>query len=137
VETGETEEKLRFSRKRKGREKRSRPTQLRIRPSPPCHATIGLEEELLDEEEQEYAFLESVLEGEREAGHPGAEPGQAHHSTSIQAQQGSDRAKMGPRGTGPGARTRGAPAPSPAPLGPNRLAPTAFNAVRLVRGWVR
>jgi hypothetical protein len=54
-ETGETEEKLCFSRKRKGREKRSRPTQLRIRPSPPSHAATGPKEELLDEEEQEYA----------------------------------------------------------------------------------
>jgi hypothetical protein len=66
VETGKTEEKLRFSRKRKGREKRSRPTQLRIRPSLPCHAATRPEEELLDEEEQEYAFHESVLEGEIE-----------------------------------------------------------------------
>jgi hypothetical protein len=90
VETGKTEEKMCFSRKRKGREKRSRPTQLRIRPSPPCHAATGPEEELLDEEEQEYAFQESILEGERDAGHPRAELGLAHHSTSIQAQQRSD-----------------------------------------------
>jgi hypothetical protein len=90
VETGETEEKLRFSRKRKGRKKRSRPTQLRIRPSPPCHAATGPEEELLDEQEQEYSFQESILEGEIEVGHPGAKLGRAHHSTSIQAQQGSD-----------------------------------------------
>jgi hypothetical protein len=45
---------------------------------------------------------------EREAGHPGAELGRAHHSTSIQAQQVSDRAKTGPRGTGPSVRMPGA-----------------------------
>jgi hypothetical protein len=135
VETGKIEEKLRLSRKHKGREKRSRPTQLRIRPSPPCHAATGPEEGLLDKEEQEYAFQESILEGEREreVGHPRAELGLAHHSTSIQAQKGSDRAKMGPRG----AHARGAVAPSLAPLGPNRLPPTTFNALRSVRGWVR
>jgi hypothetical protein len=65
VETGETEEKLHFFRMRKGREKRSRPTQLRIRTTPPCHATTGPEKELLDEEEQEYAFQESVVVGEK------------------------------------------------------------------------
>jgi hypothetical protein len=51
VETGETEKKFSFSRKCKGREKRSRPTQLRIRPSLPCHIATRPEEELLDEEE--------------------------------------------------------------------------------------
>jgi hypothetical protein len=50
-ETGKTEEKLRFFRKHKGIEKRRRPIQLRIRPSPLCHAATRPEEELLDEEE--------------------------------------------------------------------------------------
>jgi hypothetical protein len=45
---------------------------------------------------------------EREVGHPRAELGRAHHNTSIQAQHGSDQAKTGPRGVGPGERAPGA-----------------------------
>jgi hypothetical protein len=54
MEIGEKKRNYAFPESVKG-EKRSRPTQLRIRPSPPCHAATG-PEELLDEEEQEYAF---------------------------------------------------------------------------------
>jgi hypothetical protein len=58
-------------------------------------------------------FLESALEGEEEKGQLRTELGQAHTSTTIQAQRRGGGAKLGWRGVGPGARARGAAAPSP------------------------
>jgi hypothetical protein len=42
---------------------------------------------------QKYAFLESVLEGKEEKGHFNSKSGQAHTSTSAQAQQGGNQVK--------------------------------------------
>jgi hypothetical protein len=52
--------------------------------------------------------MESALEGEEEKGQLEIELGQAHTSTTIQAQRRGGRAKLGQRGPDPGARVPGA-----------------------------
>jgi hypothetical protein len=56
-------------------------------------------------------FLESALDKEEEKVHFGVEMGQAHYTTVKRGQRRGGGTKVGPRGAGPGACTRGMAAP--------------------------
>jgi hypothetical protein len=89
------------------------------------------------EQEQEYAFLESIKGKREEKGHSSIEMGQAHHTIALLAQRRGGHAKTGPRGASLGARALGVATPPMAPTWLGLLPPTAINAVRTVRAWVR